>query len=395
MRAACTLGTRPCSAIATRQASVMRRSRSSGVRPIRRRKNISVRDRCPISSEVRSCPRTFTASAVASAIAVLASVIPHMVLNRGGAPPPDARRRRPDEPAALVRERRATGVDDVAGRCRSATMRSRIWSHVRLQNSRGRASRHGRTGPRSSAPTSTSPRPSSRSGSAERPLGVDPSPAHHADGTPTTPPSTDRSRSPGSGGCRPPRPAARRRGGRPRRAAPAAPRLPGRCSSSMRVWTKSNAASGRSSVLEVDLEDLEVRARRSSSRTSMIGGDDAAALADPRGEPARERAAARAGLEAVPAGADPQRIREAHARRVVARLEQLEAAPGELPGVGERVGHVPVRCAASGRASIPGSWAIRAELSGRARPARSTSRLCGDASSGCCSSASWSRSSAR
>jgi hypothetical protein len=42
IRAACTLGTSPCSAIETRHASVMRRSRTSGARPIRSRKNSSV-----------------------------------------------------------------------------------------------------------------------------------------------------------------------------------------------------------------------------------------------------------------------------------------------------------------------------------------------------------------
>ncbi len=82
IRAACTLGTSPCSAIATRQASVMRRSRSSGARPMSSRKNISVSVRWPISSEVRSWPRTVTASAVASAIAVLASVMRYILQHR-------------------------------------------------------------------------------------------------------------------------------------------------------------------------------------------------------------------------------------------------------------------------------------------------------------------------
>ena len=52
----------------------MRRSRSSGARPMSSRKNSSVSVTWPIRSPVRSWPRTRTASAVASAIAVLASV---------------------------------------------------------------------------------------------------------------------------------------------------------------------------------------------------------------------------------------------------------------------------------------------------------------------------------
>ena len=47
-----------------------------------RRKNISVSVRWPISSDVRSWPRTVTASAVASAIAVLASVMRYILQHR-------------------------------------------------------------------------------------------------------------------------------------------------------------------------------------------------------------------------------------------------------------------------------------------------------------------------
>ena len=89
---------------------------------------------------------------------------------------------------------------------------------------------------------------------------------------------------------------------------------------------------GQRLLLEVDLEDLEVRALLQQPHVE-VGGDDAAALADPAGEPARERAAARAGLEAVPAGAHPQRVREAPARRVMAGLE-LEATPGKPQALG-------------------------------------------------------------
>ena len=55
IRAAWTLGTRPCSAIAQAR-SVMRRSRSSGARPISGRKNSSVSVTWPIRSPVRSGP---------------------------------------------------------------------------------------------------------------------------------------------------------------------------------------------------------------------------------------------------------------------------------------------------------------------------------------------------
>ena len=58
MRAACTLGTRPCSAIATSVALSTAASPAEGSRPTSRRKKCSMNETLPISSFERSRPRT-------------------------------------------------------------------------------------------------------------------------------------------------------------------------------------------------------------------------------------------------------------------------------------------------------------------------------------------------
>jgi hypothetical protein len=78
---------------------------------------------------------------------------------------------------------------------------------------------------------------------------------------------------------------------------------------------------------EVQLADLQAGRRGLLQQAHVeVHGDHAAGVADPPGEPAGERAAARAGVEAVPALADAERLRAAHARRVVTRLEQRQPA---------------------------------------------------------------------
>ena len=89
---------------------------------------------------------------------------------------------------------------------------------------------------------------------------------------------------------------------------------------------------------EVQPADLQAGRRGLLQQAHVeVHGDHAAGVADPPGEPAGERAAARAGVEAVPALADAERLRAADARRVVTRLEQRQPAPRLLPRVRQRV----------------------------------------------------------
>ena len=112
----------------------------------------------------------------------------------------------------------------------------------------------------------------------------------------------------------------------------------GMWTSTRRVWTRSKASRGSSS------------ATRSSRRTSRPGvvacssrrtsRSTATTLPVSPTRRASQRAnepPPRAGVEAVPAPADAERLRAADARRVVTRLEQRKPAPRLLPRVRRRV----------------------------------------------------------
>ena len=73
MREACTLGTSPCSAIATSVASSTRRCAADGMAPVTRSQKCSVKLIAPTSSRVRSRPRTTMVSAFEVEIAELRS----------------------------------------------------------------------------------------------------------------------------------------------------------------------------------------------------------------------------------------------------------------------------------------------------------------------------------
>jgi len=71
MRLAATLGTSPCSAIATSVASSTRRWAAPGICPVISSHTWSVKVMVPTSSLQRSCPRTTIVSALDAEIAVL------------------------------------------------------------------------------------------------------------------------------------------------------------------------------------------------------------------------------------------------------------------------------------------------------------------------------------
>ena len=112
----------------------------------------------------------------------------------------------------------------------------------------------------------------------------------------------------------------------------------GMWTSTRRVWTRVEGVPGQLVGDEVQPADLQAGRRCMLQQAHVeVHGDHAAGVADPPGEPAGERAAARAGVEAVPAPADAERLRAADARRVVTRLEQRKPAPRLLPRVRRRV----------------------------------------------------------
>src|SRR5215212_6781566 len=75
MRAACTLGTSPCSAIATRQASSTRACAALAASPVTRSQKYCVNESEPIRSRHRSRPRTTIVSALAVLIALARSFV--------------------------------------------------------------------------------------------------------------------------------------------------------------------------------------------------------------------------------------------------------------------------------------------------------------------------------
>ena len=70
MRLACTLGTKPCSAIATKVASNTWRCGFVGSAPVTSSQKYSVKSILPISSRVRSRPRTMIVAALEALMAV-------------------------------------------------------------------------------------------------------------------------------------------------------------------------------------------------------------------------------------------------------------------------------------------------------------------------------------